>query len=129
MTRVPIHRQPLCRGFTLIEVMVALAVLALATLAIMQNVTLNVSNAAALRDRTLAHWVAMNKVVEQQVSNDWPAPGEYKDRAMMAGREWYWKVIVRATERDDMRRMDVEVRSDEDGDKPLASLVSYVEQP
>lgn len=117
------------RGFTLLEVLVALAVIAIPLLALMESITTNVSNAAYLRDRTIAHWVAMNQVAEQQLEPQWPAPGQTQDQVPMAGRTWYWKMTVRVTNDPDIRRLDVEVRARKDDKQPLESLVAYVERP
>lgn len=116
-------------GFTLLEVLVALAVIAIPLLAIMGNITANVSNAAYLRDRTLAHWVAMNEVAQQQLDKQWPDPGEQKDESLMAGKTWYVKIKVRTTPDEDVRRLDVEVRKDKDDDRPLETVVAYLGRP
>jgi general secretion pathway protein I len=116
-------------GFTLLEVLVALAVIAIPLLAIMGNISANVANAGYLRDRTLAHWVAMNVVAQQQLANQWPDPGEQKDETVMAGKTWYWKVKVKATEDEDVRRLDVEVRANKDDERPLETMVAYLGHP
>ncbi len=116
-------------GFTLLEVLVALAVIAIPLVAIIGNITANVSNAAYLRDRTLAHWVAMNEVAQQQVDNEWPDPGEKKDEALMAGKTWYVKLKVKATDDPNVRRLDVEVRAEKDDGNPLDTMVAYVGHP
>lgn len=116
-------------GFTLLEVLVALVVIAIPLMALMGNITANVSNAAYLRDRTLAHWVAMNEVAQQQLDKQWPEPGEKKDETLMAGKTWYVKLKVRATPDKDVRRLDVEVRKEKDDDRPLETVVAYLGHP
>lgn len=117
------------RGFTLLEVVVALAVIAIGLGAIITEASRNINNASLLRDMTLAHWVAMNKVVEIQVANEWPSAGSDKGDVEMAGREWYWRVIIIDTLDERVRRMDVEVRTHSDSERPVASLISYIGQP
>ena len=63
------------RGFTLLEVLVALAVVAIALGAGIKAAGSNIDNAAYLRDRTLAHWVAMNKLAEMETMKKFPSPG------------------------------------------------------
>lgn len=116
-------------GFTLLEVLIALVVIAIPLMAIMESVTLNVSNMVYLRDRTMAHWVAMNAVAQQQLSGQWPETGEYKDELTMAKKTWYSKVKVSSTGDQDIRRLDVEVRADKDSGKALETLVAYLERP
>lgn len=118
-----------CRGFTLMEVLVALGVLAIAMAAITSATGTGASNAAHLRERTLAHWVAMNKVMELQLSREWASPGETKGTYEMANREWRWEVKVSDTEEEAVRRVDVEVFGGERATEPLAVLVAYADRP
>lgn len=116
-------------GFTLVEILVALAILAIAVAAVVTAVSANVRNAAYLRDRTLAHWVVMNKVAEMQVSGDWPAPGTKHGESLMAAQEWSWQVAVSATDDPDVRRLDVDVYADREHKDELASMVAYLGRP
>lgn len=130
--RIPRARVPGRRaagGFTLIEILVALVVVAVALGAIVAETGNYVGNAAHMRDRTIAHWVAMNRVAEQHVASDWPATGDTTGTALMAEREWYWKMTVSETEDSDVRRIDVEVRAARDAEKPAASAIAYVGRP
>ena len=124
----PAGRVP-CGGFTLLEVLIALVVIAIPLLAIMESVTLNVSNAVYLRDRTMAHWVAMNAVAQEQLAAQWTDAGEYKDEVTMVRKTWYSKVKVSTTDDQDVRRLDVEVRADKDAAEPLETLVAYLQRP
>lgn len=117
------------RGFTLIEVLVALAVLAISLAAVINGISSNVSNAAHLRDRTLAHWVAMNKVAEVQASAIFPDTGVTKGEALLAERAWYWSMTVAGTADANVRRFDVEVRARKDDSQSLARLIAYAGRP
>jgi len=116
-------------GFTLIEILVALAILAIAVSAVVAAVSGHVSNAAYLQDRTLAHWVAMNKVAELQVAKGWPAPGTQSGESLMASREWSWQVNVSTTADADVLRLDVDVFANKEQKQPLSALVAYVGRP
>jgi general secretion pathway protein I len=116
-------------GFTLVEILVALAVLAIAVAAVEAAVSGYVNNAAYLRNRTLAHWVAMNKVAEMQVSGDWPSPGKRHGESLMAAQQWSWQVTVSTTDDADVRRVDVNVFSEKDSKDALATMVAYVGKP
>ena len=85
-------------GFTLLEILVALAVIAIALAAIVGETSQRISSAARLTDRTLAHWVAMNQITTAQLSTAWPAVGNTNDSVEMAGREWFWTLKVSSTD-------------------------------
>jgi general secretion pathway protein I len=117
-------------GFTLLEVLVALAVLALTMGAVIKAVGGYTSNQAYLRDRTLATWVARNVLVEQQVEDAWPSVGEIKGTTESGGREWRWLGTVSQTDEEDLRRLDVEVRPiDAEDSEPIAVLSGFLRRP
>ena len=75
-------------GFTLIEVLVALAIFAVAGAALSTAIQGNVRNANYLKDKTLANWIANNKMVELHQVNQYPKPMDRIDKLEFAGREW-----------------------------------------
>jgi general secretion pathway protein I len=120
-----------CKGFTLLEVLVALAVIAFSLAAAASAVSGNARNASGLQQRTYAHWVAMNKMAELHVANKWPSIRTTKGSALMARHEWFWAIKVSKTpdNKDFMRRVDITVRADEDDESPLVTLTGFVGKP
>lgn len=116
-------------GFTLLEVLVALAIVAIALSALIKAGTENTANVAYLREKTFAHWVALNTITEMQVRNAWPAPGKVEGTAVMADREWDWIAAVETTVDATVRRMNVEVRPKDGRGEPLVRIVSFLQQP
>jgi len=117
-------------AFTLLEVLVALAVLAIAMAALIKGGADNARTAAYLRDKTLAQWVAMNVVAEQRLAATWPAPGKTRGEEEMARHEWYWELTVAETFDKDIRRLEVAVRATDDREKgPLVNLVAFLPRP
>lgn len=116
-------------GFTLLEILVALAVIAIALAAIVGETVQRLGNAARLTDRTLAHWVAMNRITEQQLSQEWPTVGITTGAAELADREWFWTLKVSSTEDADVRRLDIEVRADKAAERPDSTAIAYLERP
>ncbi len=114
------------RGFTLIEVTVALLVLAIALSAIIKAVSDNISNASYLRDKTIAHWVAMNKITELHVSVGLPSTGSTTGEMKMAGREWFWKTTITETEDDYVHKLSVEVQTQRNDEFPLVKVGGFV---
>ncbi len=110
-------------GFTLLEVLVAMAVLAIAMGAIINAATQSIASTAWLRDQTFASWVALNKVNEQLLAAEpWPDEGSAQGSAELANRAWSWETRFAKTEDPDLRRLDVTVRSVENG--PVLSMLT-----
>jgi general secretion pathway protein I len=119
------------RGFTLLEVLVALAVIAFALASLIKVTGSGAANAAYLRDKTFGHWVAQNRLAQMQAKNRfWPSTGTDDGEVEMAERDWFWTTIVKNTPDSEMRRIDVEVRLEDDEDlAPLAILSGFVTKP
>lgn len=117
------------RGFTLLEVLIALAILAIALAAAIKGITSHVSNISYLKERTLAHWVGMNALTELRASGEYPGAGEIKSGESMAGREFQWVINVTEVEGGDVRRLDIKVMPAENEDQPLSSMVAYLGKP
>lgn len=121
--------RPGAGGFTLLEVIVALAVAAVTLAGLMKAASENVTNTARLRDKTLAHWVAMNKATELRVTDQWPSPGTQTGSTDMAERKWYWQIETSNTEDPYVRRLEIEVSDDENGDGSLVVLTGFLHRP
>lgn len=111
-------------GFTLLEVLVALAVLAIGLGAIIKVAIETTAGVSYLRDRTLAGWVASNKVNELLLAPGWPAPGETRGNISMGGRDWSWRLQISNTDDADLRRLDVAVGS-AGSDRVLVELAAF----
>lgn len=97
------------RGFSLIEVLIALAVVALALLALTRTASIQVQSFDALRERTLAAWVAADVLTDTRLASAFPATGRSDGRMQLAGRDWRWTRDVQATPNAEIRRIDISV--------------------
>ncbi len=116
------------RGFTLIEVLVALAVFAIAITALVQAGTRRADNVGYLRDRTLANWIASDRITALRLEGGWPEVGTQEGEVEMAGRAWYWTARVEATPEEAVRRVEVEVSKKADAE-PVSSVTGYLGRP
>ena len=101
-----VHRK---RGFTLIEVLAALIIVGLGMLGVIQAVIQAANNGTYLREKTLAHWIAMNLVTERRLMTAPPEVGTSSDTIEYAGQRWRWTVKVSETAVETMHRFDVGV--------------------
>jgi general secretion pathway protein I len=98
------------RGFTLIEVLVALAIVAVGMAAVLGALTSSADTIAYLRDKTFANWVALNQIAQVRLKGQTPAPGKSDGDSELGGRKWHWQQEVSATQLPGMVRIDVSVR-------------------
>lgn len=103
------------RGFTLIEVMVALAVAAISLAAVTAAVSQMIDAANSMRQRTYASWIAQNKIAEMRLANVLPEVAETDGEVSYAGREWRWTATVSETGVENLFRVDVDVGLAESG--------------
>ncbi len=116
-------------GFNLLEVLVALAVLAIAMGAVIGATTQSVNTVGMLRDQTFASWVALNKVNELLLSpTAWPEEGSRKGETELANRVWRWEARFDKTDDPDMRRLEVTVWASEGG-PTFGKLVAFKGRP
>jgi general secretion pathway protein I len=112
------------RGFTLLEVLIALAILSIGVLAAMRALVMVTQSAADLRDRQLAEWVAQNHLAELRALGAFPSIGTREGVEVQAGANFRWLEEVKATPNPLFRRVDVQVFLD-GGDHALAQLSGY----
>lgn len=117
------------QGFTLIEVLVALAVVGLALPALLFLVQQQLDGVSHLRDKTTAHWVAVNKLTElrltKRISGAVPT-GRASGEQEMLGRTWYWRSASEQTSEENFYRIEIQVSLMEGADNSLYSIVGYL---
>lgn len=121
------------RGFTLIEVLVALVVFVAVAMALDSTMGANVTSQVRFEEKTLATWVASNKLVEMQVYQKWPDTGRQDDETKFAGRDWFIATEVSEGPYPGTRRVDISVgpKSTATFDKPnpVATLTALLAKP
>ncbi len=113
-------------GFTLLEVMLALAVFSIAGIALLSTASNNARNVGYLESKMLANWVASNQLVATSLEEKWPPKNNLKGEVELAGRSWFWQQKVIKTTDNDMRAIVMEVRLNENDELATSSLTTYV---
>ena len=114
---MPITRLNYSRGFTLLEVMIALVIVALSLTMAVTAISGYLNNANTLRDRTYASWIAQNKIVEIRL-----AGRNSRDRRRAAAKSsmqtafWDWEARINETGVENLLRIDVDVTIEGDDD-------------
>lgn len=124
LIRMKFRQQSL--GFTLLEMLIALAILAISLAAIHRVVTGAIGNAHELRLRLLATWVAENRLAKLRAEQAFPEPGEQAGQESQAGQNFHWRVLTSHTQNLHFRRVEVRVSLDEHAPHALAVLTGYL---
>lgn len=97
------------RGFTLIEVMVALAIVAFSLAAVAASMGQMIDAANSMRERSYANWIAQNKIAEMRLATEVPEVSATSGEVEFAGTEWAWEAIVSEAGVENLYRVDVSV--------------------
>ena len=97
------------RGFTLLEVMIALIIVALSLTAVAASMSQMIFEAQIMRDRTYASWIAQNRIAEIRLAAATPDVGASNGEVQYANVDWTWRAVVSETGVDDLYRIDVSV--------------------
>ena len=96
-------------GFTLIEVMVALVIVALGMMAVDTQLNNYAANSVYMEDKTLASWIATNRLTDLRLQSTWPDVGVQEDDVEFAGRMWHYRLEISKTDVTDLRRADIAI--------------------
>jgi len=116
------------KGFTLIEVLVSLAIVALALSALLASVSQQIRLAGAIQERTYANWVAQNKLTELRLANELPEVSETDDEARFAEIDWALNTNVSETGVENLFRVDVTVSYADSGEF-VRTLTGFIGEP
>ena len=116
------------RGFTMLEVMVALVIISLALAGVAGSMGQMIDTANTMRDRTYASWIAQNKVTELRLSGILPEVGETSGEEDYANTTWIWSAEVSETGVENLMKVDVSVFYPGD-EQPVRVVTGFVGEP
>lgn len=117
------------RGFTLLEVLVAMAIISLGLIGVFGSLSQMLGATEILRDKTLATWIATDRITEMRVTGEYPDAGDRSDQVDMAGVEWAYTIKVTKIPDIRMRRLDVSVGFADEPDRVIATVVGFLPEP
>jgi general secretion pathway protein I len=116
-------------GFTLLEAMIALFIVSLGMTAVIKTLNTYAVSAQYFEEKTLATWIATNKITELSVGSTWPAVDEYDEELDYANQHWKLHVEVSETEVKNLHRVDVSVSRGDDPDHVQSKVSGLIEPP
>ena len=128
-TNTPAGKRDRFQGIVLLEVMIALVVVSLGMLAVHGTLIKFAETAHYMKKKSLASWIASNKITEFSLAPRWPEIGETSGNLDFANLEWYWQAKVSQTEVENLRRVDVTVAFADTRDAVVHSLFGLIEPP
>jgi general secretion pathway protein I len=118
------------RGFTLLEILVAVAVFAVVSAALIKNATQSVRQAGIIQERVYATLVAENEMnarrLEIRTDDNYPSAGTERTGVSMAGRNWDVVVVTDSTDNENVRRLTVQVFNEQNNTEPVIELDGFV---
>ena len=116
-------------GFTLLEVMVALIIVSLGMIAASAQLGRFAAASFDMEQKTLASWMASNKITELSIAREWPELGTQQEELEFANRLWLLRTEVLETEVENLRRVDVYVMRAEEPEQVVRRLSGFIEPP
>lgn len=121
-------RQVLKNGFTLLEVLVALAIIGLSIMAMAGKMGQMIDTSNILRERTYASWIAQNKIAELRLANVIPEVSSSSGEVEYANAEWSWRAVVSETGVENLFRVDVAI-SFPGSDDTIRTVTGFIGEP
>ena len=116
-------------GFTLLEMLVALAIVAIGLTAALRASGVGIEGVGEYRDRMLALWLAQNIVSERIARQDWPTPDTTTSEEEFANHRFVVRQEIKATPNPRFERLDVMVSDREDPSRTLQHSVAFLTPP
>ena len=120
--------RPRSQAFTLVEVMVALAIIALSLTAVAAKMGRMIDTSNSMRERTYASWIAQNKITELRLANVIPEVTATSGEVDYANNTWGWRAVVSESGIENLYRVDVSV-SYVGSDDVIRTVTGFIGEP
>lgn len=119
----------LSSGFTLLEVVVALAVVTLGIIAAFNLVVQISTGSLQMKERTIAGWIASNEITRLRLSGEFPEVSQFDGDVEFAGESYRWRATVSETGVEDLRRIDMDVSYVDTTDIVIGRSTGFIAPP
>lgn len=114
------------QGFTLLEVLIAMLIFGTAIVFLLKSLNEQEFAHSNISIKTIAHWVAVNKMNETRSEKEWPNIGTTRGEQEMRNITWYWLQTVSKTTEKELRQIEIEVRLKQDDEQPATRFVGFI---
>ncbi|WP_111976980.1 type II secretion system minor pseudopilin GspI [Algibacillus agarilyticus] len=114
------------RGFTLLEILVAISILAVAGIALISSASSHLTSQSMLKQASFGQWVASNRLAEIKLEKKWPVENNKKGEMEMAGATYYWQQKVIKTQDESMVKVDVYIYESSEYQTSITSMGTYI---
>lgn len=114
------------RAFTLLEVLIAMVVFGTTVAFLVRNINDQQYAHASISIKNIAHWVALNKMAETRMADEWPNMGVTRGEMDMRDHKWFWLQTVSKTTEEQLRQVEIEVREKESDELPATRFVGFI---
>jgi general secretion pathway protein I len=108
--------------------MLALAILGISGLAVMNSASTVLTSQGYLQTKTIAFWVASNRLAELKLEQQWPDESWTHEKKKMARESWYVRYKTVTTGNPNFKALDIEVSKKKDGNA-IAYIRTYIAKP
>lgn len=117
------------QGFTLLEMLVALAIVAIGLTAALRASGVGIEGVGEYRNHMLALWLTQNIVAERTARGDWPAPGISTSEVEFANHRFVVSQEIKTTPNPRFKRLDVKVADREEPSRTLQNSAAFLTLP
>lgn len=114
------------RGFSLLEILVALAIFSVMSVAAYHQVSAISTTAIRIEEKYYALWVGENILEQYFIDREWPSTGEDVVEYEMAGRKWYVKTIIKSSDNADIKILETSIYKDNSDESPTLTLYRMI---
>lgn len=97
------------KGFTLIEVLMALLIFGMIAATVQHAASLYFSHYERIENKTMATWIAENRLAELRLAEQFPGLGKQTEEVRFANEDWFTETVISATPEPLMRRVEIAV--------------------